>query len=114
MGEKITDLVYIKQCKKEALIETIKDIVKMILFCCGIIISMIAFIFVMGYIIMWLQPNTGIVLFLIQIIMSGMVIVGIICAILLFILTIYEMYKQHLKKCVERIKSEQKVGEVNG
>jgi uncharacterized membrane protein (DUF485 family) len=115
MDDKITDLVYIKRCKKEAIFGTIKEFIKFILVCCCAVIGCMGFLFLMTWFDSWMnQSIIDMINSVSLIIVYGLCISGMLCCIYMIAMIVYEVYKDQLKKCVERIKSEQKVGEVNG
>jgi hypothetical protein len=113
--DEIIDLMYIKRCKKEAIAKTIMGFIQAILICCGVVILLFGSVFFIRWIISIIPSNfTDMISLIMSFIIGGLMIIGIICSILLIMNGIYEIYKAHLKECIERIKLEQKVDDVNG
>jgi len=112
------DLIHVKQCKKEAVIKTVKDIVIAIAVFCGFIVGGVGFCYIIKYCLevvpTWLQ-NTGIVIGFLIIYL--LIILGLLCLIGIVGIIIYDTYKEHLKKCIERIERieyDKLIGDLNG
>lgn len=102
---------YIRRCKKEAIVETIKIIGKSILIVIGVMVGLFMFALGLGCCLRFLEPWLQSIDTILNALTLVLTILGILCIIGLGVIVIYDMYKENLKKCIERIKSEQIPGD---
>jgi hypothetical protein len=111
----MSDEVYIKRCKREAVVGTIGEFAKVIglaLLIPGVCIGgILLFSYVIQLVLEWLSPTKLLINFIAN--MLGLIFIGggLVIIICLIVFSLREMYIKRLSECIEKIKMEKTVSD---